>query len=147
MKKNSCWKYLKLPLDCKWWHYQQKTLRDISRNAFNSYNRFYAFPCIFNTVAVGFKVMIVELVLLWLKIVDSRFLQSLYSFWYLSFIWGYFAVINFFSKLLLIKMDFWRVGVIQSFVLHFSLNLLTFLTEHVHPRWSSYCYIIIFMLL
>ena len=37
----------------------KKTLRDISRKVFNSYNRFSALPCIFNAVPVGFKVMIV----------------------------------------------------------------------------------------
>ena len=34
-------------------------LLGISTEVFTSYNRFYAFPCIFNAVPVGFKVMIV----------------------------------------------------------------------------------------
>ena len=41
---------------------------------------------------------------------------------------------NFFSKSFLVEIDFWRTGVIQGFVLNFSLFLLTFLMEHVHPR-------------
>ena len=49
--------------DCHWigngGTINRKALRNISRNVFNSYNRFYAFPCIFDAAPVGFKVMIV----------------------------------------------------------------------------------------
>ena len=40
----------------------------MSRNVINSYNRLNAFPCIFNAVPVGFKVMIV--------VVSSALLQN-----------------------------------------------------------------------
>ena len=104
----------------------RKTLRDISRKVFNSYNRLYAFPCIFNAVSVGFKVMIVVASFVLLQ--NCRYQVSvvfIYSLRYFSFIWGSFAVINFFSKLVLIEMDFWSAGIIQGFVLNFSLHLLT----------------------
>ena len=62
-------------------------------------------PCIyFGAVPVGFKIMIV-VVLLCFKIAERSFLSSSYSL-YLSFAVGSFAVMNFFCKLLLIKMDF-----------------------------------------
>ena len=37
----------------------RKTLRGISRNNFNSYNTFYALPCIFDAVTAKFRVMVV----------------------------------------------------------------------------------------
>ena len=54
------------------------------------------------------------------------FLWSLYSVWLLSFTWGSFELMNFFSKLFLMEIDLWRAEVIPGFVLNFSLYLLTF---------------------
>ena len=49
--------------DCHWFGkggtINRGAPRDINRNVFNSYNKFYAFPCTFNAVPVGFKVIIV----------------------------------------------------------------------------------------
>ena len=48
--------------DCHWignsGTINSKTFRYISRNVFNSQNRLYAFPCVFDVVPAGFKVMI-----------------------------------------------------------------------------------------
>ena len=117
----------------------RKTLRDISRKVFNSYNRFYAFPCIFNAILVGFKIMI-EVVSYALlqncrKLVSVAFIFLMIFFFCLSIFCSY----KFFIKLFLKEMDFWRAGAIQGFILNFSLYLLTFLMEHVYPKWTPYC--------
>ena len=116
--------------DCQWvgdgGTINRKTLRDISRKVFNSYNRFYAFPCIFNAIPVGFKVMI-EVVSFALlqncrKQVSVVFIFLMIFFFYLRIFCSY----RFFRNLFLKEMDFWRAGVIQGFVLNFSLYLSTF---------------------
>ena len=107
-----------------------RLLGDIDRNIFTSYNRFYAFPRVFDAVPVCFKIIIVVVsfaLFQHCRMQDSVVLIFLMipSF-YLRNFWSYgFFILSYF-KLFLIEIDFWRKGGIQSFVLNFSLYLLIF---------------------
>ena len=83
-----------------------KSLRHISRSVFNIQNRFYAFPCVFNAVPVGFKKMIVVVSFTLFencrKDVSVVFIFLMIPFFYLWIFCSY----AFFSKLFLIKIDF-----------------------------------------
>ena len=111
--------------DCHWigngGTINRKTLRDISRNFFNSYNRFYAFPCIFNAVPVGFKVMIVVV-----SFALPQGFCSLYILYDIFLLFEDFLQLWTFLVSCFNRVESWRAGVIQQFVLNFSLYLLTF---------------------
>ena len=72
---------------------ERKTLRDINRKVFNSYNSFYAYPCIFNAILVGIKIMI-EVVSFALlqncrKLVSVVFIFLMIFFFYLRIFCSY----------------------------------------------------------